>query len=105
MSIHANQRDDDCTKPVHMGAFVLSYSRVITTAHRKRINSDGTRQAMEYYGDTDAMFILASQAKFLPFGKHMGCMSNNIAHDGPIIKFLGPQQKWITASPCGAPCR
>jgi len=75
-----------CNKPSHLGAFILSYSRVIMYDHMKTLNPLGTAEGAPCYGDTDSLQTHVKNSSRLPIGKNLGDMDNDLPGEGRVIK-------------------
>jgi DNA polymerase elongation subunit (family B) len=80
------------TKPLHIGAFILSYSRRLYLEYLKIIDPTLTRPDLFIYTDTDSFFVSGKDYKKLQeanvFGEDIGMLSNDIANDGLITHFI-----------------
>ena len=91
--VNPEQRTKNCTVPCYVGAFVLSYSRVIMDGHRKSFNPRGLMELMEYYTDTDSAFIRFCQMIGVDIGKLLGQMCNDLPNEAKILEMFGIRPK------------
>lgn len=85
------------TKPMHLGAFVLSYSRRIMIHYARLIDPTLTRP-IKVYGDTDSMFITGTDHQRLEkiggvFGTELGMLDNDMKDDALITRWCCHQPK------------
>jgi hypothetical protein len=84
------------SKPMHLGAFVLSYSRSIMLHYARMIDPSLTRP-VKAYGDTDSMFIRGEDHQLLMgmgvFGEDIGDLDNDLKEDALITHFVAHQPK------------
>lgn len=83
---------ESITKPLHIGAFILSYSRRLYLQYLRIIDPTLTRPDLFIYTDTDSFFVSGKDYKTLKaagvFGDEIGMLSNDIDNDGLITHFI-----------------
>lgn len=75
---------DDISKPSHIGAFILDYSRRIMRTHFNNSNSDNEINEDFYYTDTDS--IQMHQSVVPKLGKELGDLDNDLGDGAKIVK-------------------
>lgn len=79
-------------KPLHLGAFVLSYSRRLYLTYLRMIDPTLTRDDLFIYTDTDSFFVKGEDYKKLQrlgcIGEEIGMLGNDIKGDGLITDFI-----------------
>ena len=75
-----------CTKPTHLGAFVLSFSRTIMSEYITRMNPDNTMEDLFHYTDTDSIQTHVRCGSRVPETKGLGGIDNDLPNGGKIIE-------------------
>jgi hypothetical protein len=81
---------EESKKPVHMGIFILAYSR---QEMLKSYDLFNTKESMMYNCDTDSLFVENKYCNKIKYGNKIGDLSNDLKNEGRIIKaiFIAPK--------------
>lgn len=80
--------DETVTKPGHIGAFILAYSRNIMSEYIRKLNPEESMDKLFYYTDTDSLQTHCSTVKNIEkdFGKQLGQLDNDLGDNAKIVR-------------------